>query len=109
MLTEVVVGQRKIGVPSDLLTRRPDLRAAEMRLRASLADVGITYADRFRFTINLTGGVENDRLANLIRSPFSYVIGALTGPVFDFGNAKRNMRHQSQRMTEHESDMKKAC
>lgn len=90
MLTEVVVGQRKIGVPSDLLTRRPDLRAAEMRLRASLADVGITYADRFpRFTINLTGGVENDRLANLIRSPFSYVIGALTGPVFDFGKRKK--------------------
>ena len=90
MLTEVVVGQRKIGVPSDLLTRRPDLRAAEMRLRASLADVGITYADRFpRFTINLTGGVENDRLANLIRSPFSYVIGSLMGPVFDFGKRKK--------------------
>ena len=36
-----------IGLPSSLLKRRPDLRAAEASLAGALANVGVTYADRF--------------------------------------------------------------
>lgn len=90
ILSEVVDYNLRVGVPSSLLTRRPDLRAAEMRLRGAMADVGMAYADRFpRFTITITGGVENNKLADLIKSPFSYVAGALTGPIFDFGKRKK--------------------
>lgn len=79
-----------LGVPSGLLTRRPDLRAAEANLKAALAGVGVAYADRFpRLKISLTGGVENDELAGVLRSPFSYVIGSVAGPLVDFGRNRR--------------------
>lgn len=79
-----------IGLPSTLLQRRPDVKVAEAELRAAMASVGMTYADRFpRFTIALTGGLESDELKHFLRSPFSYVIGSIAGPVFDFGRRKK--------------------
>lgn len=80
-----------VGIPSVLLQRRPDMRAAEHRLRASMSSVGVAYADRFpRMMITLTGGVENNSFANLFQSPFSYIAETLTAPIFGFGrkNAK---------------------
>lgn len=78
-----------IGLPSGLLARRPDMRAAEQRLRAAMSSVGVAYADRFpRIAITLTGGVEDNTLATLLRSPFSYVAETLTAPVFGFGRKK---------------------
>ncbi len=78
------------GIPSDLLKRRPDLRAAERRLQAAMADVGMTYADRFpSLTIGFTPGFENDGLANFFKSPFTYTVGRIAGSIFDFGRKKR--------------------
>ena len=77
------------GIPSELLQRRPDVRAAEQRLQAAMAGVGVAYADRFpRMTIELTGGVENNSFTGLLRSPFSYVAETLTAPIFGFGRKK---------------------
>ena len=78
------------GVPSDLLKRRPDLRAAEMRLKAAMADVGVSYADRFpSLRIGFTPGLENDGLKDFFKSPFTYTLAQITGPIFDFGRKKR--------------------
>lgn len=78
------------GVPSTLLQRRPDLRAAEERLKAAMADVGVSYADRFpRLRLGFTPGFENESLENFFKSPFTYAIGTITGSVFDFGRKKR--------------------
>lgn len=78
------------GVPSDLLKRRPDLRASEQRLKAAMADVGMNYAERFpSLKIGFTPGFENDGLKNFFKSPFTYVVGAITGTIFDFGKKKR--------------------
>lgn len=78
------------GIPSSLLKRRPDLRAAEQRLAAAMADVGMTYADRFpSLTLGFTPGFENDGLANFFKSPFTYTIASITGSIFDFGRKKR--------------------
>jgi len=80
-------------LPSTLLQRRPDLREAEASLQASLAAVGVAYADRFpRLRISLTGGLENDELQGFFQSPFSYILGSLTGTVFDFGRNKRRYK-----------------
>lgn len=82
-----------LGVPSDLMKRRPDLRAAEQRLKAAMADVGMAYADRFpSLRIGFTPGFENDQLSNFFKSPFTYVIGSITGTVFDFGKKKRKYK-----------------
>ena len=79
-----------VGVPSTLLQRRPDLQASEAALRAALANVGVAYADRFpRLRISLTGGLENDELKGFFNSPFSYVVGQITGTILDFGRNKR--------------------
>ena len=78
-----------VGVPSELLQRRPDVRSSELKLKAAMAAVGVAYADRFpRMTIDLTGGLENDDFKGLLRSPFSYVAETLTAPIFGFGRKK---------------------
>ncbi|MCM1490731.1 MAG: TolC family protein [Muribaculum sp.] len=78
------------GIPSELLKRRPDLRASEQRLKAALEDVGMTYADRFpSLRIGFTPGFENDGLKDFFKSPFTYTLASLTGPIFDFGSKKR--------------------
>lgn len=79
-----------IGVPSQLLERRPDLRAAEQRLAAAMANVGVNYANRFpNLRINLAAGFENDGLVRFFESPFTYVLGNIGGTILDFGRKKR--------------------
>lgn len=78
------------GVPSDLLQRRPDIRSAQQQLAAAMADVGYAYADRFpRLRLTFTPGFENDALSDFFKSPFTYALGNITGPIFDFGRKKR--------------------
>ena len=82
-----------VGLPSDLLQRRPDVRASQQQLRSAMASAGMAYADRFpRLTFTLTGGLENDDLKGFFRSPFSYAAGALVSPVFGFGRKKASYR-----------------
>lgn len=82
-----------IGLPSTLLQRRPDIRSAEAALKSALAGVGVAYADRFpKLRLNLTGGWENNELAGFFKSPFSYVLGSITGTVLDFGRNKRKYK-----------------
>ena len=81
------------GLPSTLLERRPDLRAAEASLRAALANVGIAYANRFpKLRIELTGGLENDEFGHFFQSPFTFVLGSIAGTILDFGRNKRKYR-----------------
>ncbi len=82
-----------IGLPSSLLKRRPDLRAAEASLAGALANVGVTYADRFpKLRIGLTGGLENDDLKGFFQSPFTYIVGQISGTILDFGRNKRRYK-----------------
>lgn len=82
-----------IIVSSRLLQRRPDVRKAENELRSAMAAVGVTYADRFpTIGINITGGLENDEFATLLKSPFSYIAGTVTGPLLDMGRRRRRYK-----------------
>lgn len=79
-----------LGVPSTLLQRRPDLRATELRLRAATATAGLTYAERFpTLQLGFTPGLENDELSRFLKSPFTFLVGSVAGPIFDFGRKKR--------------------
>lgn len=81
------------GVSSVLLERRPDICAAEQRLRAAMAACGVAYSNQFpKLRIALTGGWENDELAHLLASPFTYVLGNVTGTIFDFGRNRRKYK-----------------
>ena len=75
-----------IGVPSDLLWRRPDLRQAEQNLMAAEAEVGVAQAERFpTLTIGLQGGLESDSFLDVLKSPFYYAVASVAAPVFHFG------------------------
>ena len=76
------------GVPSMLLTRRPDLMQAEEQLIAANAQIGAARALYFP-TISLTGafGGASTQLSDLFKGParvWSYA-GSVVGPIFTFG------------------------
>ncbi len=83
------------GVPSDLLERRPDIRAAEASLRALNARVGEALASRFP-RISLTGsfGYSSETLNRLLE-PASELWNIAMGaayPLFDAGRLKAAQR-----------------
>lgn len=78
-----------VGIPSEVLKRRPDIREAEYALQEAIGKVGYSWADRFpRFTIGIDGGLENNGFRGLIEAPLTYMIGELTSPVFSFGQKR---------------------
>jgi multidrug efflux system outer membrane protein len=83
------------GLPSSLLERRPDIRAAEQLLIAADANVGVAKAAYFP-RISLTGflGFQSDQLSSLFSGPsgvWSFV-PQLTQPIFTAGRLKSNVR-----------------
>lgn len=79
----------QVGLTSDLITRRPDVREAEQELKSAMAQVGIDWADRFpRFTIGVDLGLESQDFQSFLKSPLTYMIGEMATPVFAFGKRK---------------------
>jgi outer membrane protein, multidrug efflux system len=89
------------GLPSSLLERRPDVRAAEANLVAANAQIGVARAAYFP-QISLTGaaGFESPALTNLFTGPAGIwnLAGSITQPIFQGGRLKSNVRlSQAQR------------
>lgn len=83
------------GLPSELLTQRPDIRAAEQRLRAMQANIAAARAAFFP-RIALTGGVgtASTDLSGLFTSgqnTWSFV-PSVSLPIFDAGRNKANLK-----------------
>ncbi len=83
------------GMPSALLERRPDIRAAEQALIAANANIGVAKAAYFP-QISLTGliGGQSTKLANLFSGPnrvWSFV-PQITQPIFTAGRLRSNVR-----------------
>lgn len=83
------------GLPSDLLTHRPDVRAAEYKLSAMGANIGAAKARLFP-TISLTGsaGYASTDLSDLFKSgSFVWSLGpSLDIPLWDWGTRKANVK-----------------
>ena len=83
------------GLPSSLLERRPDIRAAEQTLIAANADIGVAKAAYFP-TISLTGflGTQSNQLSSLFSNPTSTwsFVPRLTQPIFTAGGIKSGVK-----------------
>ena len=66
------------GVPSELLRRRPDIRAAERQLAASTADIGVAVADLYpRFSLTAAPALVSTALSSLLEwGSRSFSLGA---------------------------------
>ncbi len=76
-----------IGIPSSLVSRRPDVKSAELALKVANANVGITKADLYpALRITAQGGLnsfETSSWFNIPASLFGTVAGGLTQPLLN--------------------------
>lgn len=81
------------GLPAELLARRPDLRAAEARLRANLAGIDIARSS-FYPSLSLTGGVgsASRELSNLFTNPVGSLAASLALPFLQWEQRKLELR-----------------
>ncbi|CAA9195275.1 Outer membrane protein OprM [Flavobacterium collinsii] len=76
-----------IGIPSSLVSRRPDVKSAELALKVANANVGITKANLYpALRITAQGGVNSFEASNWFNIPaslFGTVAGGLTQPLLN--------------------------
>lgn len=83
------------GMPSALLERRPDIRAAEQNLIAANAQIGVAKAEYFpRLSLSGALGGQSPQLSNLFTGPNSAwsFVPQLTQPIFTAGRLRSNVR-----------------
>ena len=81
------------GLPADILSRRPDLRAAELRLREALASKDATKASYYP-SISLTGnlGSSSTSLTNLLKNPALTLGASLSLPFLQYNDMKKDLK-----------------
>jgi outer membrane protein, multidrug efflux system len=89
-----------VGLPSDLLKRRPDVRAAERRIAAANARIGIARADLYpHFSLTGAAGLESLSFSSFGNASSGYYqIGpGVTWRIFDAGKIRFQMQAESAR------------
>lgn len=84
MDAEVIQSPLLIGVPSQLLSNRPDLRAAEYGLMAAFEQTNITRSMFYpSLTLGINGGLQSTEIKDLFNtnSLFSGFLGGITQPI----------------------------
>ena len=94
------VGAIPVGLPSELLRRRADIRRAERQLAAQTARIGVATADLFpRFTLTGSLGWQSERFKDLgsDNSLFWNIGPGFRWNIFDAGKIRSNIRVQDAR------------
>lgn len=82
-------------IPADLLDRRPDLRASELRARAANANIGVAIADLYpRVTLGGKIGVSDTSLSDLFTADqlIGSLLTSITTRLFEGGKLRANIR-----------------
>ena len=90
-------------IPLNLLDRRPDLRASELRVRAANADIGVAIADLYP-SLNLSAGIGfSSSVVEDLLDP-DQMVGSLVGSIvqrfFEGGALRATIRLQESEMRE---------
>ena len=88
-----------IGMPADLLLRRPDIRQAERNLAAATAEVGVATAQLYpSFSITGTLGVDSSDLRHLPEwgSEYYSVAPGVSWPILDWSRLRAAIRVQDE-------------
>lgn len=92
-------GEIPQGLPSQLLERRPDIKASEQQFIAQTEQVGYAVALRFP-SLSLTGflGVASPELSAISSGDafLGSITGQLAGPIFRFGQNKRRVEGEKE-------------
>jgi NodT family efflux transporter outer membrane factor (OMF) lipoprotein len=84
-----------LSVPSNLVERRPDVRAAEALVHSASAQVGVAVANRLpQFSISANYGGTATQFARMFadHNQFWAITGSVTQTVFDFGTLRHRQR-----------------
>jgi NodT family efflux transporter outer membrane factor (OMF) lipoprotein len=84
-----------LSLPSQLVERRPDVRAAEAQVHAASAQVGVAVANRLpQFSISATYGGTSTQFSRMFSddNKFWSVTGTVAQTIFDFGALKHRQR-----------------
>ena len=91
------------GIPSRLLERRPDIRAAEAQLMAANAQIGVAKAAYFpQITLTANSGFQSSALTSLFTGPAGFwnFGGSLAQPIFAGGRIRSGVRLSEARQKE---------
>jgi outer membrane protein, multidrug efflux system len=91
------------GLPSELLTQRPDIRRQEAQLASATANLGNARAQFFpSVTLTGQGGYQSSALAQLFQphAAFFNLVGGATQPIFDGGRILGNFEFTKARQDE---------
>jgi multidrug efflux system outer membrane protein len=89
--------QVPVGLPSQLIERRPDIREAEARIRAANARIGNAQADLFpKFALVGNAGLDSSAPQNLFKwdSEYFLISPTVTWRIFDAGRILSNIELQ---------------
>jgi outer membrane protein, multidrug efflux system len=102
-LDRIAIPRVTPGLPSEILTQRPDIRRQEAQLASATANVGSARAQFFP-SIQLTGqgGYQSSSLTSLFQpqAAFFSMVGSLTQPIFDGGRILGNFELTKARQDE---------
>ena len=87
-----------LGLPSDLLRRRPDIRNSERQLAMATANIGVAVSDLFpQVTLNGSLGIDSSTLHGLGNyGNRSWSVGpAISWPIIDWGRIRSNIEVQN--------------
>ncbi len=92
--------QAAVGIPAELIRRRPDVRAAEMAAAAQSAAIGVSTADLYpQFVLAGSIGLAGDSFSDQFESGSKdgFVTPLINWNIFNYGRIRNNVRVQDAR------------